>query len=75
MNRSGAMQGRTLRGIAGLLAMVAGIALPVFTVVTHDKLDTHEYILAAVLLLLGYLLLGGNAAHLAEVVRSVRTKK
>lgn len=66
------MNGRTVRGLAGLLTIlgVFGMFL-VQHVVNHiTTFESHEVIIYLGGLVLGYLLLGGNAKHLAEVIRA-----
>lgn len=69
---------RTIRAIAGLFSMLAGIVLALgvpFSLHMRKEpitFDWHFIALVLVLLGLGYLLIGGNAQHLVDVVQTIK---
>lgn len=70
------MNGRTVRGAAGLLTIlgVFGMLFVQHVVNRVATFDGHEVAIVLGGLVLGYLLLGGNAKHLADVMRARKGK-
>lgn len=72
---------RTIRALAGLLSMLAGLVLALgvpFSFHLRNEpitFDWHFIALVVVLMGLGYLLVGGNGKYLVDLTKSLRGRK